>query len=572
MTERSLLLRGGLIVDGTGGPGRVGDVLVVDGRIVEVGQADLAPSGVRTIEVEGMVLAPGFIDVHTHYDAQVCWDTSFSGIGQYGTTTVVMGNCGIGMAPVREGDGDYLAGLLAHIEGMPLATLQALQWDWPTMRAYLDDIDRPLGANVVSLVGHSPLRRHAMGDAAFERTATDDELHTMQHQLRDALAAGAWGFSSSVAGTHVDLNGRPAPSRLADKREFTALASVLGEFPFGIVGISPESKLRGLNPDDRELLTMLSLVGGASVNWNPLVYSPHYPDVWRSNLAASADAASAGGRVYAVFNPTGTGGTRVDLRTLFLFSFLPEWAKIARLPHRERVTAFSDAEVRDALDADLTNDTSMGVLTAQLRTMWDVLRVTVVRAGANREYVGRLVGDIARERNQRPLDTMLDIAVADDLETVFMQEDVRRTDDQAAEAFRQMADSPYVLYGGSDAGAHSDILANESLAARAFQWRVREEGSLGLEETVRRFTSAIAAAIGLDGRGLLQPGFAGDIAVFDPERINAGDAFVVSDLPGGGERMMTKSVGVEYTIIDGMIAFDHGEPTSARPGRLLRAT
>jgi N-acyl-D-aspartate/D-glutamate deacylase len=394
----------------------------------------------------------------------------------------------------------------------------------------------------------------------------------MQRELRDALAAGAWGFSSSVAGTHSDLAGRPAPSRLATHAEFGALADVVGEFPFGIIGISPESKLRGLSGDDRSLLTMLSLRGGASVNWNPLVYSPQLPDVWRTNLDASTHAAAAGARVYAVFNPTGMGGTRVDLRSLFMFGYLPRWGELVQQPLAEKMRAFANPEVRRALAADLDEDTSMGVLTEKLKTMWDILRITSAPSAANQPYIGRTVGEVARERGESPLDTMLDVALADDLDTVFMQEDSRATDPAAHAAFAAMAASPFVIYGGSDAGAHIDILANESLPARALDWRVRDQGSLTLEETVRRFSSGVADAIGLPGRGRLTPGLAGDVVVFDPATVASGDAYVVDDLPGGGERMVTRSIGVHHTIVAGQVAFSDGEPTGALPGELLRSS
>jgi N-acyl-D-aspartate/D-glutamate deacylase len=530
------------------------------------------PLGAREIDAGGMVVAPGFIDVHTHYDAQVCWDEKFASIGQYGVTTVVMGNCGIGLAPVVDGDSEYLIQLLARIEGMPQRTLEMLDWNWRSMADYLDAIDKPMGANVVSLVGHSPLRRAVMGDACYERAATSDEVEAMQRELRDALAAGAWGFSSSVAGTHSDLAGRPAPSRLATHAEFGALADVLGEFAFGIIGISPESKLRGLSADDRSLLTLLSLRGGASVNWNPLVYSPQLPDVWRTNLDASTQAAAAGARVYAVFNPAGMGGTRVDLRSLFMFGYLPRWDELVLQPLAEKMRAFANPEVRRSLAAALDEDTSMGVLTEKLKTMWDILRITSAPSAANQRFIGRTVGEVARERGESPLDTMLDVALADDLETVFMQEDSRVTDSAALDAFAAMAASPFVIYGGSDAGAHIDILANESLPARALDWRVREQGSLTLEETVRRFSSGVADAIGLPGRGRLAPGLAGDVVVFDPATVASGDAYVVDDLPGGGERMVTRSVGVHHTIVGGQVAFSDGQPTGALPGRLLRSS
>ena len=567
-----MILRGGVVVDGTGTPPRVADVAIRGGRIAEVG-AVADNGGARLLDVSGLVVAPGFIDVHTHYDAQVLWDPLLGASTQYGVTTLVMGNCGIGVAPLAPAAEDYLIQLLARVEGMPVDALEkGLSWDWSTFGDYLDAFDGELGANVISLVGHSPLRYAVMGDAAYERAATGDELTAMQGMLAEALSAGAWGFSSSAAGTHNDLAGRPAPSRLATVAEYDALADVVGRHPFGIIGMSPESKLRGLTAEDRSLLQLLSRRGGASVNWNPLVHTSSLPDLWSTNLSASDEAAAAGARVFAVFNPSSTGGNRVDLDTCFLFAAFRHWSAVASLPTVDKIRAFRDPATRAKLADDLEHDTSMGMLTAKLRTMWDILRVTEAFVPENQQYVGRLVGDIGRETGRTPLDTMLDIAIADDLRTVFMQEDVRTEDDAARAAFTAMAQSPYVMFGGSDAGAHLDMLANESLPARTLQWRVHEQQSMSLEAAVRGFTGALANAIGLSDRGQLRPGMQGDVVVFDLARIDAGDAHVVHDLPGGGGRLMTEAHGVEYTIVDGDVVFEHGVHTGALPGRLLRST
>jgi N-acyl-D-aspartate/D-glutamate deacylase len=569
--ETDLLLQGGTIVDGSGEPAFVGDVRIAAGKIAEVGHG-LSSAGAQCIDVSDLVVAPGFIDVHTHYDAQVFWDPLLAPSSQYGVTTLVMGNCGIGVAPTAPGDDRYLAQLLASVEGMPEEVLlSALPWSWRSYGDYLREVDRALGPNVIALVGHSPLRYAVMGAAAYERRATPEELVQMQAMLAEALSSGAWGFSSSAAATHNDLAGRPAPSRLAERAEYEALADVLGRYPFGIIGMSPESKLRGLNEQDRSLLTMLSVRGGASVNWNPLLHASSLPDLWRVNLAASEEAATAGARVFGVFNPSSTGGNRVDLATCFLFAALPQWKSVAKLPLGEKKRAFSDPEIRRGLADDLENDTSMGFLSAKLRTMWNILRITQVFSPGNASLVGRTVAEVAKESGETPLDTMLDIAIADDLRTVFMQEDIRREDPAAREAFDALSASPWVLFGGSDAGAHLDMLANESLPARTIEWRVVDQGALKIEEVVRQFTSAIADAIGLRTRGRLNPGLAGDVVVFDTQRIGAGDAHVAYDLPGGGGRLVTEAKGVRYTVVNGTVVFADGRPTGDLGGQLLRS-
>ena len=570
-----LVIRGGTVVDGTGAPARVADVAVDAGRITAVGPLPPTATGHDEMDAAGLLVTPGWIDLHTHYDAQLLWDPLLGSSVQYGVTTVVIGNCGFGVAPVRPGEHAYLIQLLARVEGMPVAALEAgLPWDWTSYAEYLDRIDTATGPNIMALVGHSALRHSVMGADAYRRPAAPAEIAAMQDGLDSALTAGAWGFSSSMAATHNDMAGRPAPSRLAEMAELEALADVVARFPFGVIGVSPASKLRGLTDDDRDLLTMLSVRGHASVNWNPLLYTSSIPDLWRVNLDATAQAgaATAGGRVFAVFNPSSTGGNRVDLDSLFLFEALPHWKPIAGRSRAEKVAAFSDPATRAHLAADLDDDVSGGFLTAKLRTMWDILRITQVFSAENTPVLGRLVGDIAREHHRAPLDVMLDIAIVDELRTVFMQEDVRTETPAARNAYEAMVASPHVLFGGSDAGAHLDMLTNESLPARTLEWRVRDQGTLPLEEAVRGFSADIADALGLAGRGRLVEGMAADIVVLDLDAIGAGDARVAADLPGGAERLVTDARGVRATVVNGAVVYDSGKPTGALTGRLLRSS
>ena len=569
--SKSVSIRGGTIVDGTGQAQFRGDVLIRDGRIAAVGQLDERAD--KQLDASGMIVAPGIIDVHTHYDATVFWDPLVTSSSQYGVTTVVMGNCGIGLAPVQPDGVEYLIQLLARVEGMPVRALtDGVPWNWGDFGSYLDAVDQPLGLNVISLVGHAPLRHSVMGAASYERAATAEEIARMQQGLRSGLERGAWGFSSSAAPTHNDLAGRPTPSRLAGRSEFEGLADVVGEFHFGIIGMSPGSKLRGLSQEDRSLLQMLSLRGGASVNWNPLIYSPEIPDLWQVNLSASEEAAAVGARVYAVSSPSSMGGMRIDLQTMIRLDALPRWKPLAQMSADEKIRVLSDPEHRVLLAADLADDASNGLLTTSLRKTLRNLRVNQVYAAENEPYLGRLVGEIALESGRTPMEVVLDIGIADGLRTMFMEQIVREEDEDSNAAHRAIAKSPYVLYGGTDAGAHVDILAHESLWIETLRWRVLEDGSLGLEELIRRNSSAIADAIGLAGRGRLVPGQAADVVVFDLDQIDAGDAYLAHDLPGGGERMMTDPHGVRYTLAGGEVTFDDGKPTGALPGRVLRSS
>jgi N-acyl-D-aspartate/D-glutamate deacylase len=572
MSEKTLL-RGGRIVDGSGAPSFDGDVLIDDGRIVEVGTG-VDEAGCRVIDVDGLTVAPGFIDPHTHYDAQVMWDPLLRTSAQYGVTTVVIGHCGFTVAPVGFDNPEYLIQMLARVEGMPSAALEAgLSWSWRTFGEYLDEMDRPLGPNVISLVGHSSLRYSVMGDASYERAATDDEIADMQRSLRQALEAGAWGFTTATSKFDVDSAGRPVPSRLADPAEVEALADVLHAFPFGVIGHSPHSKVLGIarTPDD-QLLSSMSLRGGAKVNWNNLAYSAALPDLWKDNLAASQHAADCGAQVYAIYNPGSNGIMRVDFDGLVLFGSFPNWSQLAIIDRPARIRAFMDPGVREKLWQDLHLTETLGLIATKMRTMWDSLRVTETFAAQNTAFLGRCVGDIGRDLGRLPLDVALDIAVADELRTTFILEDSLRTDADATAAFETMKDSPFVVFGGSDAGAHLDMMCNEGLPVRTIVERVRSQGSMTIEETVRGSTSAVAASVGLRDRGRLAPGMRADVVVFDLSDVDEGQPHVVRDLPGGSERLATTAQGVVWTIVNGDIVFERGEPTGSLPGRLLRSS
>lgn len=577
MTSDRLLLRGGQIVDGSGQPAFEGDVLIEGDRIAAVGHA-LEGVGAGVVDVGGLIVAPGFIDPHTHYDAQIMWDPQLGSSVQYGVTTVLIGNCGFTIAPTGASDADaeYLIQMLARVEGMSERALRdGLPWTWRDFGDYLGVIDQPLGPNVMSLVGHSAIRYSVMGLESCERAALEDEVAAMQRSLRAALQAGAWGFTSATSKFDVDSAGRPVPSRLAETEEFHALADVLGEFPFGIIGHSPHSKTLGIgNSPDEELLTAMSLRGGASVNWNNLTYASAMPDLWRDNLAASEHAAERGAQVYAIYNPASSGALRVDFDGLVLFGSFPNWSKLALADRPARIRSFKDPAVRRQLREDLELTEDLGLIAAMLSTMWDSLRVTEVFAVENQDVEGKYVGDVARDLGEHPLDTALDIAVADDLRTRFILEEYASGGDEseraraAADVMRQ---SPFVVYGGSDAGAHLDMMTNQGLPARAIAEQVREHGSMALEEVVRGFTSSVADAFGVPDRGRVTPGMKADLVVFDLSEIEEGPAHVVNDLPDGSERLTTEARGVHYTIVNGEVAFEHGRPTGTLSGQLLRS-
>jgi N-acyl-D-aspartate/D-glutamate deacylase len=564
-----LLLRGGVVVDGTGQPAYPGDVGIRDDTIVAI-EPRIAERARRTLDLAGLVVAPGFIDIHTHYDAQVVWDPQLGSSARHGITTVLAGNCGFTVAPIQPGDSDYVIQMLSRVEGMPTAALrEGLPWSWTSFGEYLAHVHDRLGVNFIAQVGHSALRRYVMGDAAWERAATADELEHIVQQLQTALTAGAWGFSTSTSPTHNDSAGRPVPSRLAAREEFLALAAALRGRPHRIIGISPGSKFVGISPDERSMMVDMAGAGHALVHWNPLVYSSAYPDLHVRSLEVSAATREVGERTIAVFNPGPPGPTKVDLRTGFLFESLPHWKSVLQLPVPARCAALADLAVRADLKADFEDDSAMGHLTAKFRTMWKTLTVAAAFTTQNDGYVGRTVGDIADETGRAPLDVMLDIAIPDELNTVFMQSDSASTDPAATDALMLLAQHDDVVFGGSDAGAHLDFMSNESLPSRALALRAREQGLLSVEAIVHGFTGRLADVYGIARRGHLEPGMAADVTVFDPDSIGASFPTLVRDLPGDSERFVTDPRGVTYTIVNGTVVCEDGAMTGALPGHVL---
>jgi N-acyl-D-aspartate/D-glutamate deacylase len=564
-----LLVRNGHVVDGTGQAGLRADVAVSDGKIVAV-EPDISDSATRVIDAEGRIVAPGFIDIHTHFDAQVLWDPPLTSTVRHGITSVVAGNCGFTVSPVNPGDGDFIIQMLARVEGMPADALrEGLNWEWESFGEYVDRLRSRVGVNYLAQIGHSTLRRYVMGDAAFERAATEEEVATMRTLLSEAVAAGARGFSTSTSPTHNDSFGRPVPSRLAEKEEFLSLAEALRGSRHPLIGISPGSKFVGINSDERSLMVEMATRSGGVVHWNPLVYSEAFPDLYARTLEVSEEARAVGGRVVGVYNPGPAGPTRVDLRSGFLFESLPHWKEILRLSIDERCEALKRADVRRNLKADFDDDTTMGHLTAHLRKMWPMLTVATVSTQANEKYLGRTVGSIAAEEGSDPMDTMLDLAVRDHLDTVFMNDNVTPSGSTANSAMQELTHHKDVVFGGSDAGAHLDFMSNEPLPSRALALRVREQGVLTLEEVVHGFTGRLAEVFGLDGRGVLAPSMAADICVFDINEIGAGMPYMVNDLPAKSERFVTEPIGIYQTIVNGVVVSEEGEATGALPGQVL---
>ena len=548
-----LVVKNARIVDGSGMPSFVGDVAVADGRLVSVGP--LAGPATRTIDASGKVVAPGFLDIHTHYDPQICWDRLATPSLLHGVTTVVLGNCSLTLAPVRRAHTRKLAAMFKQIEDIPLATFDAgVPWTWESFPEYIDAIRAGLGVNVSLLVGHSALRLYVMGEAAQERTATDDELKEMCRLLQEAIAAGAGGLSTSYVDIDEEL--KPVPSRFADTRERIALACAMAAAGRGVmqtvpIFYDPPEQLRCI-----EELGEISRASGIMCTLAPIVFTPQSPDLWRQSIDKLEEQGARGARVYGQSMPRTFDLNMRLSETSFLLYGLPAWNALMRLPLAERLEGFADPARREEL-------VQHGML---LFPLWLHTRIGETYSPENASLRGRALAEIAAERGVQLSEAVLDIAVRDELRTEFQ---IRGAIHADPEVVATILDHPRVLIGASDAGAHISQFCGAGDTAYLLAKFVRERGDMSLERAVHRLTFEPAQAWGIRERGLLQPGYAADLVVFDPQTIDRGDEVFVHDVPGDANRYVREAVGIEHVVVNGRIVVEHGAYTVERPGRVV---
>jgi N-acyl-D-aspartate/D-glutamate deacylase len=557
------VIRGGLVVDGTGRPGEVRDVAIRDGRFVPL---DEVGEQVEVVDADGLVVAPGFVDVHTHYDAQVAWDPTASPSPLHGVTTVIGGNCGFTLAPAGPDHADYLMRMMARVEGMPLAALEAgLDWGWQGFGDWLGRFEGRIGVNAGFLVGHSAIRRAQMGERCHE-VATAAEVEAMARTVAAACADGALGFSSSRSPTHHDGAGDPVPSRAASTEELVALAAaVRGSGATALEFIVPGC-LNGFTTDELDLLADMSAAAGRPLNWNVLGVSSFNPNGHESQLAAADHARGRGGRVVALTLPHSMR-IRLSFLTGTVLDGLPGWAPVLALPVPERLAALRDPEVRRTMRDGAASDEA-GILRALAD--WGRLEVVETFAPANAGYEGRRIADIAAETGADPFDALVDLVVADELRTGLRPGGMRET---AAdwELRAQVWRDPRAVIGGSDAGAHLDMMCGAVYSTALLGRGVREFGVVSLEEAVRLLTSVPAELYGLDRRGRIADGWAADVVVFDPDRVADGPERTLDDLPSGASRLVAESEGIECVLVGGVAVVAEGRLVGSTPGTVLRS-
>ena len=555
MIQADLVVRNARIVDGTGAPERTGDIAVAQGKIIAVGSFD--GTATREIDATGQVVAPGFIDIHTHFDPQLCWDGLATPSLEHGVTTVVIGNCSLSLAPVHPGKQDKLVSMFQVIEDIKKRTFdEAVPFSWESFPEYLDHIRSGLGINVAALIGHSALRYYVMGAASQERTATDDEIQQMCILVEEAMAAGALGISSSYV--DIDENMNPVPSRYADLREKIALCKAMAKSGRGIYQVVPyfpemEQQLANI----REL-GEISRAANIPCSLQPVLSSPTSPDAEEVIQALEAEAQN-GGRVYGQVMPRCFDLNMRLSETSMLLYALPSWKAIMDTPIEERRAKFADPTLREGLVKEMSEAQGMsGAL--------PFLSVGQVTSEVNEKYQGRHLAEIAQSEDKQIGEVILDLSNADNLDTEFQLKGVINADKAAV---ARLINHPMCHFGASDAGAHITQFCGTGDTTHLLEHYVRETGQMSLERAVHRMTGEVAKDWGISDRGTLEPGKAADLVVFDLDKVTVSDEQFVDDLPGEARRYVRRADGYAAVIVNGEIVLENGQYGDARPGQIV---
>ena len=560
-----IVIRGGTVIDGTGAPAQRADVGIKGGRVVAVGVVD--ESAAEVIDATGMYVTPGFIDPHTHYDAQLLWDPTASPSSVHGVTTVVGGNCGFTLAPLLPGDADYLRKMMAKVEGMPLAALEnGTDWSWESFSEYLGRLEGNIAVNAGFLVGHCAIRRYVMGPEAVGAEASAEQIAAMRAELARAIESGALGFSFTNSTSHSDGDGEPVASRWATHDELIALCEEVGRHEgTTLEGIVPGC-LDRFADDEIELLGRMSAAANRPMNWNVLTVDSREPDRVPRQISAYDRAVELGGRVVALTMPV-----QVPMNMSFLnfcgLWLLPGWQKILGVPVAERIARLQDADTRVLL---LENSLSQAAGVFRRLADWGDYVIGDTYSEANRGLKGRVVRDIANERGRSSFGTLLDIVIADELRTVLWP----TPQDDDAESWRMRAElwqDERAIIGGSDAGAHLDRMCGAPYPTRWLSDCIRGRQLVPVEHAVKMMTSAPARLFGFTDRGVLREGAFADVVVFDPQAVGSEDAALVTDLPGDSSRLTAGSFGVKRVLVNGVVIVEDGVANGRVPGSVLKS-
>jgi N-acyl-D-amino-acid deacylase len=556
-----LLIKNGRIVDGSGNPSFHGDVAVRDGKIVELGK--LSGAAGRTVDADGRAVAPGFVDNHCHYDAQVTWDPLCTFSPEHGATSVIFGNCSLSLAPVKKGKEERLAEFLSYVEAIPMEVLRTVEFEWETFPQYMDRLDHHLGVNVGTMIGHTAVRHYVMGDDCQKRTATESELAAMRQAVREGVEAGALGLSVSREPGHYDPQGTRIPALWADEKEIFALGDVLRELGTGLIQVGGGRYVEMQN----EMMARLAEATGRTVVYNSLSQQVRRPNEWRELIARVDETAKKGVRAYPMCS-TNRVTQHFTMHNSQVFRGLPTWHPILLAPDAEKLRAYSDPAVRQKLHEEAVEHKVDVQAVGISKTWWDYITVHEPQLEKNKPLQFKTLGQVAKMQGKRVIDAFLDLVVEENLDTVFLQAE-NNIDD---EAMRAILNYPNAILGLSDGGAHVQFHGGAGYSTRLLGEWVREKQIMTLEQGVRRLTFDSASTFGIYDRGLLRPGLAADIVVFDPDTVKPLPETIVHDFPAGGWRIKEDAVGIHMTVVNGQVLLEDGKHSGNLPGRVLRNT
>jgi N-acyl-D-aspartate/D-glutamate deacylase len=559
-----LLIKNGTVIDGSGGARYRGDVAIKDGRIARIGRLNERAS--KVIDAQGHIVSPGFVDGHTHMDAQVFWDPIGSCSCYHGVTSVVMGNCGFTLAPCKAEDADLVFRNLERAEDLSReAMLAGIEWSWETYPEYLNAVEAlPKGINYAGYLGHSALRTYVMGERAFEDAATEDDLKKMTHLAKEAVQAGAIGFSTSRTFNHITADDRPVASRVAEWDEVRAIVNAIGETGKGIFEIAGEAP--GRDPERiREYHTRLrdlAVESGVIQTWG--MFSVRVaPDFWRPYFDLLDETAAAGGRMIAQVHSRALN-VLLSFKTTTPFDNWDVWRDLRALPLEEQKAKLRDSAFKAKL-VEVASQEYKGprIVGAEPRPpKWEW-----VYPMSDMDYDQPSMAELAAQKGVHPVELMIDLALEHDFEIFFRQPIANENQDDVIEMIKH----PRSVVTFSDSGAHVAQIMDSSLQTHLLSHWVREKQALTLEEAIRQITYNTATLWGLHDRGLLREGMAADVVIFDPDNVGARMPEVVNDLPAGARRLKQTADGISHTIVNGEILLQNNEPTGNLPGQLLRA-
>ena len=553
-----LVIRGGTVVDGTGASKTNADIAVKDGIIVEIGK--ISGRTQSSIDATDLIVAPGFVDPHTHYDAQICWDDLTSPSSWHGVTSVMMGNCGVGLAPCRPKDREVASWDLVNVEAIPFEVLKkGVTWDWETFPEYMSAAEnRGSALNLGFSCALTPFRHYVLGDESMERAATEAETQTIASLLKDSMLAGAFGFTTTNAGQHVGYQGRPLACRLADNKELLAYCEVLKELNRGTIEVALTNDVSRVSASERELLDLLLTASGRPVTWLALLNRDDDEHATQNTLTEVSDLIARGGIPQSTCRPF---IIQIDLRTPFIFANMECWNPVLNRDVAEQKKILLSDNFRTAFKEALKRPLIFS-------SRWEVMTVLEVQNKSLEHLIGMNIAEIAAKEGEDPVDMFLDLAIRDELAMQFNYELFNSNEALIPE----LITDPRIMIGLSDGGAHVDALCDAGYCTYLLGHWVREKKVMTLERAIQRITTEPANLFGITQRGRIAEGLAADFAIFDLTTIGSDKTGEMRyDLPGGGRRLVVPSRGIEYTVVNGDILYAHGKDSGSRTGTVLRS-